>query len=359
MLRHWIKYAAAFLFYYTGILWLYALIKRDSSRSELILLGYHRILDLQKEGYDYSQTGLVASVAHFTQQVDYVRCQRVFISMQDLVAAKSAGKLLPKKACMITLDGWKDSYDHAFPILRTRKVPAAVFITTDFIGTHKTFWHTQLAYLLLTGDMSRLDLEDLDREIFPENLIKKLAALRDLGRPLKHEDIDGPTVIVKGLNRERIDPILDALSERLKVSRSGLSDRRFLMSWEEAKEMSEHAFEFGSHSHSHRIMTRLPMEEVKEEIVKSKQEIEGRLGAEARVFACPDGECNSQIEQMILDAGYTMGLFRFGAEDKLIEKSFTLKWLCIHDGMCTTPWGQFSKCLFAFELSGMRDVFPL
>lgn len=62
-----------------------------------------------------------------------------------------------------------------------------------------------------------------------------------------------------------------------------------LLSWVELAQMSAAGFEIGAHTITHRPLNKLSAEEVREEIVGSKTEIENRLGHAATTFAYPFG----------------------------------------------------------------------
>jgi len=357
VLRNWLKYIIGFALFYSGILRIYNISRRQSGKSEVILLGYHRVLDLSSEGHDYSQRGLVTSVRNFASQIAYVKRHYGFISLDQLLYARNGKEHLPARSCIMSLDGWFDSYRWAFPILRDQKLPAVVFLTTDYIGTSRAFWHTKMSCILLTADLSRRDSKTLNLEIFPPALATELKRLYSLGRRLTVDDLDEPIEIVKRLASQQIDEIIEGLSKILEVPLSALEQRRFLLNWEEVKDMAQHGIEIGSHSRTHGILPLLPTHEVKKELGESKSAIERHTGMTVNVFACPNGECNAEIQRLILDAGYQIGFFQFNDHDKLEEESFTLRRICVHDGMSTNPWGEFSRCLFAFELSGILDIF--
>jgi peptidoglycan/xylan/chitin deacetylase (PgdA/CDA1 family)/GT2 family glycosyltransferase len=86
-------------------------------------------------------------------------------------------------------------------------------------------------------------------------------------------------------------------------SRNGLNGRR-LLSWEEIIEMARDAIEFGAHTATHPRLPELPEEQVREEVVGSKQELESRLRMPVRSFAYPFGERDDAAEQIVEQTGF-------------------------------------------------------
>jgi peptidoglycan/xylan/chitin deacetylase (PgdA/CDA1 family) len=80
-------------------------------------------------------------------------------------------------------------------------------------------------------------------------------------------------------------------------------DERF-MSWDQVREMQKDGFVFGSHTVTHAALTKLSREQVMEELVASRKEMEQQLGGKPRYFAYPTGAYNLQIEEMVKQAGY-------------------------------------------------------
>jgi peptidoglycan/xylan/chitin deacetylase (PgdA/CDA1 family) len=81
-----------------------------------------------------------------------------------------------------------------------------------------------------------------------------------------------------------------------------------LLTWEEIATLSK-VFSIGSHGCSHRILTRMPIDEACQEITRSRQIIEQHLGAAVRWFAYPYGsvyDFNDSLEQAVRQAGYDL-----------------------------------------------------
>jgi peptidoglycan/xylan/chitin deacetylase (PgdA/CDA1 family) len=87
-----------------------------------------------------------------------------------------------------------------------------------------------------------------------------------------------------------------------------LSFRRFRhLSWEQLKELSAAGFEVGSHTMSHRDLTRMAAPRLRSELGDSKRMLEDRLGAPVRSIAFPFGRHNDRVIGEAVEAGYTCG----------------------------------------------------
>ena len=78
--------------------------------------------------------------------------------------------------------------------------------------------------------------------------------------------------------------------------------------------LSTQNVEFGSHSHSHSILTHLNRDQVHYELDHSKKILENAIKRPIKVLAYPNGIYNTEIEKMAEDVGYKI-LLR--TEDKI------------------------------------------
>lgn len=85
---------------------------------------------------------------------------------------------------------------------------------------------------------------------------------------------------------------------------SGLVGKDRYMSWSNLKGLQTLGFEIGSHGVSHIPLTHLPERMLFEELRKSKEAIEDKLGAAVRSFSVPRGFYNGRVKRKALEAGY-------------------------------------------------------
>ena len=76
------------------------------------------------------------------------------------------------------------------------------------------------------------------------------------------------------------------------------------MNWEEVAHMSSDGIAFGSHSCSHRILTKLSMEEVRAELEGSQRVLQDRTKNYVPVFCYPNGNSNADIQTLVQECGY-------------------------------------------------------
>jgi peptidoglycan/xylan/chitin deacetylase (PgdA/CDA1 family) len=78
-----------------------------------------------------------------------------------------------------------------------------------------------------------------------------------------------------------------------------------LMGWETIDDLHRCGIEFGSHSMTHPFLTKIPVEAARQELVRSKQVLEDRLGTRVCSFAYPYGDKNPATERLVEEAGYS------------------------------------------------------
>lgn len=103
----------------------------------------------------------------------------------------------------------------------------------------------------------------------------------------------------------------------VKAQSEGESAREHL-SLDNVLEMSRHGIEFGSHTLNHKLLDRIPLDEVKTEVEESKRQIEDLLKKPCSVFAYPGGHYNERSRRLIEEAGYIAALTtKYGPTDHL------------------------------------------
>ena len=72
-----------------------------------------------------------------------------------------------------------------------------------------------------------------------------------------------------------------------------------LMNWGQVEKLSHSGIEFGSKSLTHRDLTRISIDEVREEVEESRTMIEEHVGKGVHIFSYPFGVYNSTVREMV------------------------------------------------------------
>jgi peptidoglycan/xylan/chitin deacetylase (PgdA/CDA1 family) len=81
-------------------------------------------------------------------------------------------------------------------------------------------------------------------------------------------------------------------------------DEKKMLSWEKIKEMMQSGIEFGGHSLNHQRLVTLEDDELNNQIVKNKKDMEDSLGCSLISFAYPYGLYNESVLNAVSQAGY-------------------------------------------------------
>lgn len=270
------------------------LLDRYWGQNRLTVLAYHRIIEHETPQFADYRPVVSATPAMFAQQLDYIQAQFNVISIDDLHAAFYKDKPLPPRPLLITFDdGYLDNYEHAYPLLRARGLPAVIFLATSRMTHPRPLWWDAVAraffyttatdaHLPLLGDCS---LTAADKNA---TLNKLLSALKQL-----HEE-------------EKL-AVVDEVQRTLGFNDTDSAP--LFVNWTQVREMVNNGVACHAHTVSHPILTRISLEQAHQELALSRQHIIDETAQNVTAFAYPNGtaaDYSPQIIAALQSVGYSL-----------------------------------------------------
>jgi peptidoglycan/xylan/chitin deacetylase (PgdA/CDA1 family) len=312
-------------------------------------LMYHRVVAPLKRDGTYIQPGMYVTSVSFTMQMRYLKKRYNVIPLAEMIGSLRNGCIIQSNTCVITFDdGWRDTYDHAFPILKKYDLPATVFIVSDYVGTDRWFWPDKLSYLLtkyLASEEHKKPPSIIAQTLERSGILKMLSS----AELSPGEKIDMVIERMKHLPAERNKVLFDL--ELFLYDTEEATDRQML-SWNEVDEMCRSKVTFGSHTKSHAILTEISKDEVAREVVESQVAIEEHLSTPCSTFCYPNGDFNNEIQE-IVRSHYDCAVTTQKGTVKLGDDLSALKRVGIHDDI------TYTKALFACRISGILAALGL
>ncbi|RDH83780.1 MAG: hypothetical protein DIZ80_06480 [endosymbiont of Galathealinum brachiosum] len=280
------------------------------------ILAYHRIYNLDnEEKFPFDPELISANKFDFEEQMNYVKSHYNPISLKNLIDSLSNDYSLPRNPVVITFDdGHFDNYSNAYPILKKLKIPATIFLSTEYISNNKVFWFDWVAYNIYKTDHKNITFS-IDNTSFDigEEIFSKRQTTENILGYLKNLD-----------NKSRIN----CLNEMKNILDVKIFDddknKSSSLNWVQVLEMSNNDIEFGSHTVSHPILSKLTAKELTHEIQHSKHEIEAHINRQIDTIAYPVGGTNEFNENVIEEckiAGYKLGLSYVSGSERLPLKN--------------------------------------
>jgi peptidoglycan/xylan/chitin deacetylase (PgdA/CDA1 family) len=306
------------------------------SKNNYLMLMYHRVLPF-KEAIPGMQAGMYVEPETFDMHLRYLNKYFRIIPFSEIFSylkytSYSKGD---KPICIITFDdGWCDFYKYAFPILKAQSVSATVFLPTKYIGTEGQFWTDQLAYLIVqnrnkyncSNPINKEHIENID----VTDTIDRLEGTINLR-------IEKAITLLKKCRDEDINVILEKLKRKWGVD--PIPTERAFLKWGEVAEMKESGLiNFGSHTHSHKMLTYLDDHEIMDELFQSKNKLilEKVVDTDFIPFSYPNGNYDERIINMVREAGYHAAATTETGWNYRNTPLFSLKRVAIHQDMSST-----------------------
>ena len=125
----------------------------------------------------------------------------------------------------------------------------------------------------------------------------------------------------------------DQMHELTKSKADPALCRRFALTWEQLGEMVASGLcTVGSHSMTHPGLTRVPLEDVEQELLGSKCIIERHLPVKVNHFSYPHSMTSPEIQQLVKAAGYESATLGYGGSVRVKDNPF-----CLYRRFITQP----------------------
>ena len=184
-------------------------------------------------------------------------------------------------------DGFEDNYTEALPVFEKYDAPFALFLTTSFPDHKIVLWGYLLEDLVMNNDRVEFSIGVSTFAYSTVTMEQKSAAFSKIRR------------YIMDSNQEELLPRLENIFNKNKPELLELTKRKAL-SWEQVKELSNHPLvTLGAHTVNHLALSKIPEDEVIEEIGGSMKIIERKTGVPVKYFAYPYGVYNYTINQTL------------------------------------------------------------
>ena len=292
---------------------------RTRQASTFTVLLYHRVLE-RPDAYYPDQVEWPV----FEAQMAFLKRCCAVLSLDEILDRLDNGRALPQRCVALTFDdGYRDFSTLAWPLLNRLRLPVTVFVTVQALE-RGGLWSGMVRHLIRQTDATSVGLEALPSGPRTFDLTteqQRLLAVRELN-----------DTVIEPMPSEIKARVIDELAWKLtgrhleQVALNGL-----MLSWDELKTLSRDGVTVGSHALTHPILTRLPYEEARQEIARSRQVLEERLGIPVAHFAYPYGrraDYSPGIQRLVQAAGYRSACANVYGINEPASDRFALKRIC-------------------------------
>jgi peptidoglycan/xylan/chitin deacetylase (PgdA/CDA1 family) len=213
----------------------------------------------------------------------YLRRHYNPVSLTEAINHLNDSRPLPPRMVVFTVDdGYRDFLKIAHPILSRYQIPATVFLVSDFVDKKCWLWFDQISFAF-------------------EHTRKKEAVIQfGAEGPMLYslETVEerragafAVSILAKKVpNVERVRLVREVATALEVVLPDEPPPEMASLNWDEARWLARRGVDFGCHTKTHPILSRLSSAaEVRGEIVIAKEHIEKELGRRVTHFCYPNG----------------------------------------------------------------------
>jgi peptidoglycan/xylan/chitin deacetylase (PgdA/CDA1 family) len=258
----------------------------------VVVLMYHSVVEDPKRSAKIIHTS--HSRAAFESQMSALSRRFNPVSIEQVAEFAGDGRRLPPWSVAVTFDdGFLDNYHVALPILSRYGIPATFYIMVNAVETGLPPWYLRLNFAFSTTTMSSWKHPESGKTFEIGSAEGREAALTmawELGAARS------------GIAQEQLTRQIE---ESLQIESL---DERLMMNWDQIRALRKEGHIIGAHTLSHPNLAHVSEEDVRSEILGSKQRLEETLSEPIQHFSYPhpalNPQWNTQTMRITREAGF-------------------------------------------------------
>ena len=289
---------------------------RPDSQSKFGILCYHRV---GIEGVPmYSRL----RPKTFEAQMDYLKKHYRLVPLGQLCRELQEARRVPPTLAITFDDGYRDLHTYAFPVLQRYSIPATIYLIGRCMETGEAPWYDRIFLALQTTGISTLEVNfESPRRFFLSSAEARMEAAWEIVCFLR--------AIPEGQRRTWCAE----MERRLPLTETDLAGR--MLDWEQVRAMHHGGVDFGAHTMTHPVVSRLESTDFPEELARSKRLLENGLDAAIEDFAYPFGklsDLSSAAEKFLAKCSYRSAATTIEGYNSPGANPFGLRRMQIGDG---------------------------
>ena len=233
----------------------------------LLVLIYHRVLTRRDPLLPDEP-----DAAGFAAQLDLIVSLFNVLPLPEAVRRLRAGQLPPRAVCITFDDGYANNCEVALPLLKSRGIPATVFVAPGYLSGGRMFNDTVIEAVRRAPAALDLTREGLGRHELPDDAarVRAIAAILPVLKYLPQaERLRQAAAIAERVGAELPDDLMMTEAQVQHLYREGIG--------------------IGAHTVNHPILANADDATARREIRDSKGRLEDMVGAPVTTFAYPNG----------------------------------------------------------------------
>jgi peptidoglycan/xylan/chitin deacetylase (PgdA/CDA1 family) len=256
------------------------------------ILMFHRICSEDEMIFAPGLSPIEVSIGKFTQILDFFsKREYQFISLDQVLENLLARKRT--RFVSVTFDdGYLDNKTIAFPIMKQRNIPFAIYITNSFPDRTAILWQYLLDDVVKHQKVIEFSWEEKSYKFDFHNTDEIPAYISSIRELIKDTTVSKMTELLTLIFQQTVPDLYHLTKEKT-------------LSWEQIEVLSKNPLvTIGAHTLNHQPLVRMDFEAAHMDILESKSALEKHIGKKVHHFAYPFGDVSPREVELVYKSGF-------------------------------------------------------